>query len=170
MKKLQLNKSIYITIAITILCIAQLFCIYKGIENTPFFNFGMFTEPIKKKNKIYFVEVDSHEINLSKSKNYNSAVLLYQLEHLEDILDGEPGLNQVIHKRCEALKISAKEAFVKEAITNNLNKHQYIGWICSYVRRDYPQAKQIQFGYHIIDDNLNIISTHYLSKNTNEGN
>lgn len=169
MKKLRLNQSIYFTVAIALLCLIQLFFIYKGIENTPFFNFGMFTEATEKKNKIYFVEVDFHEIDLSKSQHYNSNILLYQLENLEDILAGEPRLHQLIHARCNALQINSLEPYIRKAITNNASKQSYIDWIKSYVHKDYPQAKQIDFGYHIIDENLRIISTHYLSKGVNEG-
>ncbi|MEI6311774.1 MAG: hypothetical protein WCP57_05920 [Bacteroidota bacterium] len=170
MKKLQLNKSIYFTVAIAILCLIQFIFIYKGIENTPFFNFGMFTEASEKKNKIYFVEVDLHEINLSKSKIYNSNILLYQLENLEAILANEPRLNQVIHSRCNALQLNSSELYIRSAITNTASKQTYIDWIKTYVRKDYPQAKQIDFGYHIIDENLTVLSTHYLSKGVHEGN
>jgi hypothetical protein len=145
-----------------ILILIQIFFTYKGIENTPFFHYGMFSEPTKKQEKIYYVKIDNQEIPLSKNHGYNREVLLYNLENYELAIAGDTQVNQVIHQRLDRFHDAQKTNYFVTNLSNHLHKAVYQKWICKYVQQEFSSSKKIEIGYYLLDENTTILSTKIL--------
>lgn len=153
--RLSNQRYIYWT-AIILLVLTQLFFTYKGVENTPFFQFGMFTEPSVKTDKIYFVLVDSKAIRFDKQLTINPDVLLYNFANYELAIAGDTQISKVISHRLEYCRRPDWSPYLTNALCNSQAPTLYRNWIIKCIRSDFPTAHQIEIGYYILDEKLHI--------------
>lgn len=62
-KDIQINNQLIFYTGITLFVLIQCLFIYKGIETSPFFNYGMFSESATKTHKKYYIKIDNKDIS-----------------------------------------------------------------------------------------------------------
>lgn len=144
---------------LTLLVLAQLFFTYKGIENTPFFHFGMFSEPSKKQHKIYYIQIDGKELALDKKQAFNKEVFLYNIENYESSLQGDTQVRQVLQQRINRLSLDHASNYAEDMLSNNKEKNIYQQWLLHYVLNNFPNARSIEIGFHILNESNHIIQS-----------
>ena len=154
------KKTFYIALIFVLLL--QGILIYKGIETTPFFNYGMFSEITIKKDKKYYVKIDTIELNWNRNYCFNKNVLLYNIENYELAIAGDTQINQVLHNRVIKLHLKNWEKDASFKISNKLSTKEYQEWFLRYLQKEFTLVKSIEIGYYNIDNNATNIGKNIL--------
>ena len=154
----QQNKILFYLIIVFI--VLQGFFTYKGVECFPFFNYGMYSEPIEKKHRnegVIFIINDSI-YDIEKQQNINSSFLLNTVNHYLKIKynNFEDPVLQVLKSRFEKYPIIMD--FLKPKLINNHTHKKYSAWIRSYLEIKLDLSiKSIQ----IRQDSLMILTANF---------
>jgi len=74
----QINKGLLILFILFIL--GQTLFTYKGVETVPFFNYGMYSDPMKQKTKGYWLIANGDTLN-DRFTHLSQAMLFQQITH-----------------------------------------------------------------------------------------
>lgn len=130
--------------------LGQAFFIYKGVETTPFFNYGMYSEVAN--SKTYYTNLELHKDNelvpLEELSYFSSHFLAYQICYHQKMLDRDSidGTIATIEQRFG--KESRLTQYLTPLLTTSPEKlHQFDSWITNYTGIEDLQitAKKYQY-------------------------
>ncbi len=167
---MRINNQLIFYTGITLFVLIQCLFIYKGIETSPFFNYGMFSESATKTHKKYYIKIDNKDVDWNKNYAFNKNVLLYNLENYEFALAGDTQVNKVALKRLQALHLMKHKEYTLSQICNNQPIQIYQNWFYRYLKREFKSAQYFEIGYTILGNQEQILESKILFKNDDERN
>lgn len=133
-------------IALLLFCVGQMYFTYKGIENVPFFHYGMFSYSMSRDTVYYYVKIDGKEIDLDKSIALNTNVLLYNIKNYERYKEGDTQVRSIIHHRVDSVLYYDINKMMQKRICNSKDDDIYKSWFARYLKREYAHAHYIEIG------------------------
>ena len=115
----------------------QLYFIYKGIENAPFFVYGMFAGvyPEKDSFNVLLIKTDKGLVSPFKLSNREAEMLTNNIPAYQQLKNngGDSGLNKTIYKRFNSFLSPQNYQFVFNGLSNNSSAvNNYPDWWSKY--------------------------------------
>lgn len=126
------------TIIFILFIIAQLFFTYKGVENFPFLNYGMYSQPITKLESLnsYELQVNKKPFKVEHCSCFSSHFLSYQIKYFHQWQTNkfnDPILN-TIKGRFEGNLKDTKMNYLIKQLSNRKNKRiAFSNWLKDYL-------------------------------------
>lgn len=121
-------------------CVGQSFFIYKGVENAPFFLYGMYSavQVPTKEYKMPIIEINGQEFNLNDLPAANREMIVSTLE-LYSLLENtnfRDTLLPVIANRFQSRVSESQFEVIASRLTNNSrDKELYQQWLKKYLEQ-----------------------------------
>ena len=113
---------------------------YKGVETIPFFNYGMYSEPVKAKDhyEVYRIELDGEELNYFELPILTRDMLVTPLTRYRELekLGFEDPIKGDIRKRFHG-KVSDEtlQQWIDQLANGPDRKVEFQEWLKRYLRR-----------------------------------
>jgi hypothetical protein len=120
----------------------QGFFTWKGVENTPFFLFGMYSNPYPSKEVFSMIEitVDGEPIAYTKLRDKHREMLVGPCERYADVRNGDT-LSTVVDARLKPYLSADQLKQSHENLTNSLEKKwAFKRWLTRYLRETHDPA------------------------------
>lgn len=147
---------------IILFCMGQLFFMYKGVENTPFFLYGMYSAKQfpQEEYPVSIVEIDGKEFNYENLPHASHEMIVASLEHYRSLeqTDFQDTIMKTIEKRfgnSENFQIIAQR--LTNDSTDRIPYQQWLKKYLGYVTGDGINELKVYAGYFSYEPRFRLI-------------